>query len=74
MLLHLTGFTAILFSKVLERAFTSSHMGSVFNLFRHLVGLFWTNDQSVAKASIYAGQHNTEDNNKHSYLKLDSSP
>jgi hypothetical protein len=30
------------------------------NLLRHTVGLLWTSDQSVAKASTYKGQHSTE--------------
>jgi hypothetical protein len=37
------------------QSLTASHMGGLFNLFRHLVGLFWTSDQPVAKVSIYTG-------------------
>jgi hypothetical protein len=29
-------------------------------LFRQSVGLLWTSDQPVARASTYTGQHNTE--------------
>jgi hypothetical protein len=35
-------------------------------LLTQLVGLIWTSDQPVAKASIYTGQHNTE---THKYMK-----
>jgi hypothetical protein len=34
--------------------------GGVANLIRHSVGLLWTSDQPVAKASTDTGQHNTE--------------
>jgi hypothetical protein len=30
------------------------------NVIRRVLGLLWTSDQPVAKASAYAGQHNTE--------------
>jgi hypothetical protein len=29
-------------------------------VFRQAVGLFWTSDRSIAEASTYIGQHNTE--------------
>jgi hypothetical protein len=35
------------------------HTGRFVIYFRHLVGLLWTSDQPVAKASTYTGQHNT---------------
>jgi hypothetical protein len=35
----------------------ASH-GRFRNLFRHTVGLLWTSDKTVAKASTYTGQHN----------------
>jgi hypothetical protein len=38
----------------------SPHMGCSFNLIKHSVGLFWTSEQPVAKASTYAGHHNIE--------------
>jgi hypothetical protein len=34
------------------------HTGGFIIYFRHLVGLLWTSDQPVAKASTYTGQHN----------------
>jgi hypothetical protein len=37
------------------------HIGGFFNLFRHLVGFPWTDNQPIATmASTYKGQHNTE--------------
>jgi hypothetical protein len=36
------------------------HTGGFVILLRHLIGLLWTIDQPVAKASTYTGQHNTE--------------
>jgi hypothetical protein len=33
-------------------------MGGFVIYFRHLLGLLWTSDQPVAKASTYTGQHN----------------
>jgi hypothetical protein len=41
-------------STVLVRTLAASH------LFWHLVGLLWTSDQPVTKASTYTGQHNIE--------------
>jgi hypothetical protein len=60
-------------STVLERTLAASHTGDFFNLFRHLVGLLSTSDQSVAKISTYTGQHNT-DGDKPPCLKRDSNP
>jgi hypothetical protein len=37
----------------------------------HLVGILWTSDQTVAKASTYTGQHNTK-TRTHPCLKRDS--
>jgi hypothetical protein len=36
------------------------HKGGCLILFRHSVGILWTSDQPVTKASNYTGQHNTE--------------
>jgi hypothetical protein len=46
-------------STVLVRTFAASHW-RFRNLLKHTVGLLWTSDQPVAKASTYTGQHNTE--------------
>jgi hypothetical protein len=36
----------------------------VHNLLWHLIGLIWTSDQPVAKASTYTGKHNIETQRK----------
>jgi hypothetical protein len=46
-------------STVLVRTLAALH-GRFVIYFRHLIGLLWTSDQPVAKASTYTGQHNTE--------------
>jgi hypothetical protein len=47
-------------SAVFQRTSVASHTRGLFNLFTHSVGLLWTSDQSVAKASTYTRQHNEE--------------
>jgi hypothetical protein len=44
---------------VLARTLAASHR-RYRNLFRHSIRLLWTNDQPVAKASTYKGQHDIE--------------
>jgi hypothetical protein len=47
-------------STVHVRALATSHTGRFLILCRQLVGLLWTSDQPVAKASTYTVQHNIE--------------
>jgi hypothetical protein len=47
-------------SAVRERTLTASNMGGFLILFRHSVGLLWTNDHPIAEVSTYTRQHNTE--------------
>jgi hypothetical protein len=52
----------------------ASQTEGFFNLFRHSVGLLWTSDRPVAKASTYAGQQNKEKLEQTSCLKRDTNP
>jgi hypothetical protein len=56
---------------VLVRTLAASH-GIFLYLCRHSVGLLWTSDQSVAKASTYTEQHKGED--KYPCFEPDSNP
>jgi hypothetical protein len=47
-----------------------SHTGGFVTLVRHLIGLLWTSDQSLAKASTYTGQHT---NNTHTETQKQTS-
>jgi hypothetical protein len=67
-------FIALAFFKVHVRTFGRLTHGRFLNLFRHSVGLLWTSDRTVAKASIHTGQDNTESRDKHPCLKRDSNP
>jgi hypothetical protein len=51
-------FIIIIGSTVLLRTLAASHR-RFRNLIKTQVGLLWTSDQPVAKASTYTGQHNT---------------
>jgi hypothetical protein len=55
-------------STALERTLAVSHSGGFLILFRHLVGLLWTSDKPVAKASTYT------DEDKHPCFRWDSNP
>jgi hypothetical protein len=49
--------------------------GRFRNLFRHLIGLLWTSDRPVAKATTYTQDNTTQkDEDKHPCLKRDSHP
>jgi hypothetical protein len=55
------------------RTLASLYTGRVLTLlFRHLLGLLWTTDQPVAKASTYTGQYNTERRGQTSIIEGDS--
>jgi hypothetical protein len=59
----------------LVRTLAASH-GMFCNLFRYSVGLLWTSDKPIAKASTYTGEHNTErwDEDKHPCLNWNLNP
>jgi hypothetical protein len=42
----------------LYSSYKDFHTGGFVILLRHTVGLLWTSDQPIAKASTYTGQHN----------------
>jgi hypothetical protein len=48
--------------------------GFLILLFRRTVGLLWTSDQPVAKASTYTGQHDTETWRKTSMPRTEFEP
>jgi hypothetical protein len=57
--LYFPSYPSISGSTILVRTLATSHQ-RFRNLFRHLVGLLWTSDRPVAKASTYTGQHTTQ--------------
>jgi hypothetical protein len=50
---------------VIERTLAASHTRGFLILLRHAVGLPWTSNQLVAKASTYTAQHRSTETNIH---------
>jgi hypothetical protein len=63
---ELTGFGAMDSVSVFKSLNFTSHKRCI-DLFKHSVGLVWTSDQPIAKASTYTG-HKTQKEDKHHTL------